>query len=155
MICLLCSVFLPFWQHYLQQYHYLSPDDDHIHQNTTEAIEKFQKFFGLPVTGELDDDTLYEMKKPRCGDPDVNIGGLRIKRYATRGKWGNTTLAYYLSYGDDMNKTEQSRIIAEAFKYWSDVAPKLTFNRTYDFNKTDIRIRSVNSSMNLSSYLNF
>lgn len=125
---------------YLQNYHYLSPDEDLANQNTTKAIENFQKFFGIQVTGHLDEDTLYMMKKPRCGDPDVNIQGFRIKRYVTRGKWRKRNLTYYLSFGDDMSRADQSRIFAEAFKYWSDAAQNLTFNRTHDYNNTDLRI---------------
>ena len=89
----------------------------------------------------LDDDTLHEMKKPRCGDPDVGFDGMRRKRYATLGQWSKTNLTYYLSYGDDLKKADQSRIVARAFKYWSDVSV-LKFKRTYNYNKTDIRIRS-------------
>lgn len=125
--------------HYLQQYHYL-PSDNSSNHNTTEAIETFQRFFGLSVTGELDEDTLHVMKKPRCGDPDVGNDGIRVRRYATVGKWSKTSFTYYLSYGDDMTKADQSRIIARAFKYWSDAEPVLKFNRTYNYNKTDFRI---------------
>ena len=42
-----------------------------------------------------------------------------------------------------MSRADQSRIFAEAFKYWSDAAKNLTFNRTHDYNNTDLRIRSV------------
>lgn len=79
-------------QDYLRHYHYISPARSGNH-NTTAAIENFQKFFGLPVTGELDEDTLYEMKKPRCGVPDVDISGGRQKRYATLRKWGKPVLS--------------------------------------------------------------
>ena len=81
------------------------------------------------------------MKKPRCGDPDVESDGMRVRRYAVFGKWSKTNFTYYLSYGDDMKKTDQARIIARAFKYWSDAEPMLKFNRTYNYNKTDIRVR--------------
>lgn len=84
---------------------------------------------------------MHEMKKPRCGDADVDRVGMRVRRYATFSKWSKTDLTYYLSYGDDMTKADQSRIIARAFKYWSDAEPMLKFNRTYNYNKTDIRIR--------------
>lgn len=127
-------------QHYLQRYHYL-PSDNSSNHNTTEAIEAFQRFFGLSVTGELDEDTLYVMKKPRCGNPDVDSGGIRVRRYAILSKWSKTNFTYYLSYGDDMTKADQARIIARAFKYWSDAEPMLKFNRTYNYNKTDFRVR--------------
>lgn len=127
-------------QDYLRHYHYISPARSGNH-NTTAAIENFQKFFGLPVTGELDEDTLYEMKKPRCGVPDVDISGGRQKRYATLRKWGKTSLKCYLTYGDDMSHDHQARIMARAFKYWSDVAPRLQFARTNDLGNADFRIR--------------
>lgn len=118
----------------------MSPTDTGNH-NTTLAIEKFQRFFGLSITGTLDDKTLEVMHKPRCGDPDVNDAGTRVRRYATRGIWNKQNLTYYLSYGKDMTHSQQSRIIARAFKYWSDAAPTLNFTRTYNPNTTDIKIR--------------
>jgi len=88
----------------------------------------------------LDEKTLEVMNKPRCGDPDVDIKGVRMKRYATRGIWNKRNLKYYLAYGNDLSQKDQSRIIARAFKYWSDIAPTLNFTRTNDSRKTDIRI---------------
>lgn len=132
----LMSLSTSFLQYYLRQYHYISPARSGNH-NTTVANENFQKFFGLPVTGELDEDTIYEMKKPRCGVPDVDITGGRQKRYATSGKWRKTNLKYYMTYGDDMSHDHQARIMARAFKYWSDVAPRLQFAKTDDLSKGD------------------
>ena len=84
---------------------------------------------------------MYEMRKPRCGVPDIDVGEGPQKRYATLGKWHKTTLKYYLTYGDDMSHTDQARIIARAFKYWSDAAPRLQFAKTNDISKADFRIR--------------
>ena len=36
----------------------------------TKAIRKFQRLFGLKVTGLFDEETLALMKTPRCGLPD-------------------------------------------------------------------------------------
>ena len=79
------------------------------------------------MTGELDEETLHEMKKPRCGVADVDADGGRQKRFATFGKWPRKDLKYYMEYGNDMSHADQLRIITRAFKYWSDVAPKLRF----------------------------
>jgi len=38
-----------------------------------ESINKFQGFFGLSKTGELDENTLIAMKKPRCGVKDLPL----------------------------------------------------------------------------------
>ena len=81
------------------------------------------------------------MNKPRCGDPDVDIEGVRVKRYALRGYWNKRNLTYYLAYGSDLPASDQSRIIARAFKYWTDICPTLNFTRTTDSLNTDIRIR--------------
>ena len=93
------------------------------------------------MTGELDEDTIHEMKKPRCGVPDVDVDGGHKKRYVTSGKWGKTNLKYYMTYGDDMSHDHQARIMAKAFKYWSDAAPRLHFAKTNDLNQADFRIR--------------
>lgn len=128
-------------QEYLKHYHYVSPTNTTT-SNTTLAIEDFQRFFGLTVTGELDDETLEVMNKPRCGDPDVNNEqGVRVKRYATRGIWDKTNLTYYLAYGADLKRSVQSQIIARAFKYWSDICPTLNFTRTNDSLKADMKLR--------------
>lgn len=124
---------------YLRQFHYISPTRSGNHNPTT-AIKNFQKFFHLPVTGELDEKTLHEMKKARCGNPDVIIGGNRDKRYATLGKWYKTDLKFYQEYGNDMSHADQQRIINRAFKYWSDVAPRLTFTRTNERTQADFWI---------------
>ena len=131
---------ITFLKDYLRRYHYISPAR-YGNQNITVAIENFQKFFGLPVTGELDEDTMYEMKKPRCGMPDVDISGEPQKRYSAVRKWKKTHLKYYMTYGNDMSPDHQARIMAKAFKYWSDVAPRLHFAKTNDLNKADFRIR--------------
>ena len=133
-----------FLQNYLRQYHYLSTSRSGNHDEGT-AIKRFQKFFGLKQTGVLDDETLRQMKKPRCGVPDVDTGGGRRKRYATLGKWRKTDLKYYQEFGDDMSHADQIRIIARAFKYWSDVAPRLTFTKTSDRSQADFWVRLVYS----------
>ena len=53
-------------------------------QRLDTAIEKFQEFAGLKVTGELDSETVEMMQKPRCGvkdfiDEDEDIDSPRIK----------------------------------------------------------------------------
>ena len=40
-----------------------------------------------------------------------------------------------------MSHADQARIIARAFKYWSDVAPRLQFPKTDDLSQADFRIR--------------
>ncbi|XP_060090871.1 interstitial collagenase-like [Heteronotia binoei] len=82
-----------------------------------------QEFFGLEVTGKVDDETLEVMKKPRCGVPD--LGGFTL----TEGnpKWDKTHLTYRIvNYTPDLNQKLTQRAIQKAFEVWSNVSP-LTF----------------------------
>ncbi|KAL9970693.1 hypothetical protein ACROYT_G023104 [Oculina patagonica] len=127
---------------YLTNFNYLSQSRSMSHDMTT-AIKKFQQFFGLPVTGLLDEETINEMKKPRCGLPDLDVNGerMRVKRYSTSfKKWSKTNLKYYLSYGEDLSHSDQDRIFAQAFKVWSDAATKLQFSRTHSRFDADLKI---------------
>lgn len=49
-----------------------------------------QSFFGLEVTGSLDDQTMEVMKQPRCGVPDV----AEYNVFPRNLKWGKTKLTY-------------------------------------------------------------
>ena len=105
------------------------------------AIKKFQEFTGLPVTGKLDEATIAKMKAPRCGMPDINEFG-RVKRYSTGPKWNKKDLTYYVRYGADLPKSTQSRVFANALKYWSDVSG-LSFSKVSSVRKADIKVRRV------------
>ena len=59
------------FQHYLREYHYLSPlrNGNHIFKD---AVRMFQENAAIPDTGQLDERTIAEMTKPRCGVPDID-----------------------------------------------------------------------------------
>ena len=52
-------------------------------------IMEFQSFAGLPLTGDLDEETVVMMNKPRCGVKDVlgKSASMRKKRYALQVCW--------------------------------------------------------------------
>ena len=103
------------------------------------ALKNFQRFFGLAITGEVDDATIKQMAKPRCGVPD-DVVGQRFKRYTLFGtSWGKTDLTYYVQYGADLSHEAQDRIFRDAFRKWSDVTP-LTFTRSSQ-TSSDVKIR--------------
>ena len=102
-------------------------------QDAVTGIRRFQSFFGLPVTAELKEETLAEMRKSRCGVLDVDSDGGIMKRSPPMGyntkKWRQTSFTYFLCKAEDLPESEQHRIIAKAFKIWSDAAPKLKFTK--------------------------
>ncbi|XP_032235235.2 matrilysin isoform X2 [Nematostella vectensis] len=123
---------------YLNQFHYISPSRSGNHDVKT-ALEKFQSFAGLPVTGEIDAATIAQMKMPRCGMPDVDDDGLRIRRYNLHRKWNMKHLTYHISYGQDLSRSVQDRVFAKALDYWAQVSG-LSFSRTFYGQKADLKI---------------
>ena len=103
------------------------------------AIRKFQEFTGLPVTGKLDEATIAQTKKPRCGMPDVDEEG-RVKRYKTGSKWYKKQLTYFVEHGRDLSQSDQDRVFAKALKYWSD-ASGLSFSKASSAAAADLKIR--------------
>ncbi|CAD7089035.1 unnamed protein product [Hermetia illucens] len=70
-----------------------------------EAIRKLQEFGNVPVTGQIDEQTVKLMRRPRCGIPDRNNSldftsdnrshRYRFKRYVIQGaKWEHTDLTW-------------------------------------------------------------
>ncbi|TGZ42728.1 Matrix metalloproteinase-14 [Temnothorax longispinosus] len=78
---------------YLAQYGYLPPTNPESgaflsEDKLTAAIEEFQAFAGLNITGELNEETVKLMATPRCGVKD-KVGPAadgRSKRYALQGE---------------------------------------------------------------------
>ncbi|XP_032223462.1 matrilysin isoform X2 [Nematostella vectensis] len=128
---------------FLKKYHYLSSHVRGNHDMQT-AIEIYQRYMNLPVSGRLDNATQVSMDEPRCGVPDLEIDdpGLGIsKRFAVSDKrWLNTSLLYaFETYTADLTQTVQKAVIAKAFKMWSDVSPFI-FTLTTDKTKAHIKI---------------
>ena len=117
----------------MSQYHYVSPARSGNH-NVKTAI-----FAGLPVTGELDDATIKQMKKPRCGMPDVDEDG-RAKRYKTGSKWSKEQLKYFVEHGADLPHSTQDSVFEKVLKFWSDVSG-LSFSKASYAREADLKIR--------------
>lgn len=126
------------WQKFLSQYHYISPTRSGNHDVET-AIRRFQEFTGLSVTGELNEQTIAQMKKPRCGMADMDEEG-RVKRYKTGSKWSKKDLTFFVEYGADLPQDLQDKIFAKALKFWSDVSG-LSFSQASSASSADIKIR--------------
>lgn len=104
-------------------------------QRTENALRKFQSFNGLPVTGQLDQRTLEQVQRKRCGFPDLG-------EYVLQGnKWSTTNLRYgFVEFTSDLTQPQIRNAIATAFGYWSAVTP-LTFSEIANSANPEIRIR--------------
>nr|XP_054762862.1 72 kDa type IV collagenase-like [Lytechinus pictus] len=109
----------------------------------TDAISRFQEFYKIPVTGELDGRTRGVMWEPRCGYPDIgealhnetleNRAGRgehhRVRRYDIadgRYKWDTSQITYSLVNFPTRGGIKLSDLrstVKRAFEVWSDVTP--------------------------------
>ncbi|XP_046456168.1 uncharacterized protein LOC124203539 [Daphnia pulex] len=118
---------------YLGRFGYLErgPQDSSYSESVSaesfrSAIEDFQSFAGLKITGKLDEATKELMNKPRCGVPDrIRPGSSRTrpKRFALEGShWPKKKLTYKIKkYTPDMSPPVVDREIARAFEIWANV----------------------------------
>ena len=105
--------------------------------HTADALKEFQRFNGLPITGQLDDATHALMSQPRCGFPDV-------AEFVLQGsKWTRNNLTYgFQNFTADLTAAQVRAAIAEAFGLWSAVTP-LSFAEVPMSSSPDIVIRFV------------
>ncbi|RMB95556.1 hypothetical protein DUI87_27666 [Hirundo rustica rustica] len=120
---------------WLKTYGYLLPSDSQMSplqsgKAVQSAVATMQQFYGIPVTGVLDQTTIEWMKKPRCGVPDHPHlrRSRRKKRYALTGqKWRQKHITYSVhNYTPKVGEIDTRRAIRQAFDVWQRVTP-LTF----------------------------
>ncbi|KAL3042217.1 hypothetical protein OYC64_020211 [Pagothenia borchgrevinki] len=81
-----------------------------------DKIQKMQRFFGLPPSGELTNETLAVMKRPRCGLSDVERFGETIR-------WKKRTLSYRIAgYNLPFSTSKVQKVFRAAWKLWSNAA---------------------------------
>ncbi|NXI60091.1 MMP13 Collagenase, partial [Chloroceryle aenea] len=120
---------LQFAERYLRTHYNLRPNPAGIMRKSANSVasklREMQAFFGLEVTGKLDEETYELMQKPRCGVPDVG----EYNFFPRKLKWSKTNLTYrIMNYTSDLRRAEVDRAFKKAFKVWSDVTP-LNFTR--------------------------
>lgn len=80
-------------QTYLKKFGYIDKDIEPakgtLDLASSAALTKFQKFFGIPVTGEFDKATRLAMSRPRCAVPDMPAVAFR-----TIGPWNRRQITY-------------------------------------------------------------
>lgn len=125
---------------FLEKFGYLddlAAGQHHNPDSTREAIREFQRFNGLPVSGNMDRKTVRKMRQPRCGLPDVikpskRPAGLRnnadpnhpLAYYAPGYKWESRDITYkVMEYTRQLGGSTQNQAFANAFGKWANVVP--------------------------------
>ncbi|NWV00018.1 MMP13 Collagenase, partial [Upupa epops] len=120
---------LRFAERYLSTHYGLPPNLAGIQKKgaltMASKLREMQAFFGLEVTGRLDEETFQLMQKPRCGVPDVG----EYNFFPRKLKWPRMNLTYRIvNYTSDLGRPDVDRAFRRAFRVWSDVTP-LNFTR--------------------------
>ncbi|XP_036973544.1 collagenase 3-like [Acanthopagrus latus] len=88
--------------------------------NFTEDLQAMQSFFGLEVTGVLNNETVEVMKAPRCGVSDIS----RYGHFHGKPRWRKRLITYRITqYTPDLSRSQVDATIAQAFQLYSDVIP--------------------------------
>ncbi|XP_036201305.1 matrix metalloproteinase-15 isoform X1 [Myotis myotis] len=136
-------------ENWLRLYGYLPQPSRHMStmrsaQILASALSEMQRFYGIPVTGVLDEETKTWMKRPRCGVPDqfgvhVKANLRRRKRYALTGrKWNNPHLTFSIqNYTEKLGWYHSLEAVRRAFRVWEQATPLVFQEVPYQ----DIRLR--------------
>ncbi|XP_063791541.1 matrix metalloproteinase-25 [Pseudophryne corroboree] len=137
---------------WLTRYGYLPLPDPYSAQQQTldgliKAVKTMQRFAGLRETGELDDQTVAMMHRPRCSLPDVitTPEGRRRKRFALSGAvWQKSHLTWRVkSFPVSLDQRTTRDLIGSALSVWSRET-QLSFSETQ--NEADLRVSFVGGS---------
>uniref|UniRef100_A0A3B4GI28 interstitial collagenase n=1 Tax=Pundamilia nyererei TaxID=303518 RepID=A0A3B4GI28_9CICH len=106
----------------------ISKDDDSTTGSCDKKtkVQEMQRYFGLLPSGELTEETLAVMKKPRCGLSDVEQVGETVR-------WKKKRISYRLE-----TKKLISVVNIRAWKLWSNVTPLKFRNRIMTVADIDI-----------------
>lgn len=96
---------------------------------TERALKKFQAYYGLPVTGQLDDDTVHLATLPRCGNPDNPnrhfqiMAAPELAEFVAQGnRWNKSNVTYsFANFTGDLTQQVIIANIRRAFEAWSAV----------------------------------
>ena len=132
---------------YLTKYGYMANYDGPPPPNQKRtAIEAFQRYARLPVSGVLDEATVAMLTGPRCGESDTVKSPSRLKRYVKQGSTWKKMVLTWSVHGSPQPRAKISSAtvkatMAKSFKMWKDVS-KLSFRRLADNdNNVDIIVK--------------
>jgi peptidoglycan hydrolase-like protein with peptidoglycan-binding domain len=118
---------------------------------TENALKKFQSYYGLPVTGQLDKDTVHLATMPRCGNPDnpnkyfKMTASPGLAAFVAQGnKWNKWNVTYnFANFTNDLTQQVIIANIRRAFQSWSAVC-FLTFTEIGSTGDIEISFRTGN-----------
>ncbi|KAL6189805.1 hypothetical protein ACLB2K_036206 [Fragaria x ananassa] len=123
------------------------------------SLKTYQKNFNLNVSGELDDQTINHLVRPRCGNPDI-VNGTTTMHSGKPVSFNNSklhTVGHYsffpgtpvwptgrrdLTFAflpENELSDEAKSVFISAFQKWSTVIP-MTFTETTSYYSADIKI---------------
>ncbi|KAL9372902.1 hypothetical protein Peur_035146 [Populus x canadensis] len=135
----------------------LSNFTDDFDDSLESALRTYQQNFNLNITGQLDDQTVNHIVRPRCGNPDIVNGSSSMNSGKTHNtssshvhtvshysfftgmpRWRKQALTYAFLPGNQLTD-EVKTVFSRAFDRWSTVIP-LTFTQADSINAADIGI---------------
>lgn len=151
-------------KNYLQHFGYINSSSeftDDFDDALRSALETYQKNFNLNATGELDERTLEQIVRPRCGVPDIVNGSTTMNSgkettapsnathfhtvshysfFPGTPRWPDSRRDLTYAFEPENNLTDDVKsVFTRAFERWSTVTT-LTFTQTASFYDADIKI---------------
>ncbi|KAJ9563909.1 hypothetical protein OSB04_009069 [Centaurea solstitialis] len=148
-------------KNYFHYFGYINNDSvnnytDEFDDRLESAVKTYQLNFNLNATGELDEPTVNQILKPRCGVADIINGSSTMNSGKASSMIGHTVAHYSffpgmprwstrrrdLTYAFDPRNQlsdDVKRVFGNAFTRWSEWTP-LTFTETNDYNSGDLKI---------------
>ncbi|XP_063810054.1 matrix metalloproteinase-28 [Pseudophryne corroboree] len=134
---------------FLMKYGYLDGEKDYSTSQLTSAVRDFQWSSHLPVSGELNEDTIHQMHLPRCGMKDVRqtnwlldsplYTNHRRKRYTMKNKWYKRHLTYQIvNWPWYLSQHQVRKAVKAAFQLWGNVSSLIFSEAVSD--SADIRL---------------
>ncbi|KAJ4973854.1 hypothetical protein NE237_007028 [Protea cynaroides] len=148
---------------YLHQFGYIpsssssSPNFTDIFDETLEsALKQYQKNFNINTTGQLDNNTVQMITRPRCGDADI-INGTSSMNSGKSAHTNHHSVSHYSFFSNSPEWPDSQRnltyafspenrlpnntkaVFSRAFQRWSAVTP-LTFTEIDSYPYADIKI---------------
>ncbi|KAD7116480.1 hypothetical protein R6Q59_006776 [Mikania micrantha] len=129
---------------------------DDFDDDLESAVKNYQRNFNLNATGELDESTVQQILKPRCGVADI-VNGTSTMNSGKSSSMIKHTVAHYsffpgrprwparqsdLTYAFEPRNQlsdDVKRVFASAFSRWSEWTP-LTFTETSNYFAADLKI---------------